>query len=329
MRILIQGAGSIGQRHYRNAHALGHEAAFLRSTSNRRQFVQKFYDEEQEHGRPVIEFSSLDQACAEWKPEALVVATPNHLHLEHALAAANAGLHILIEKPLHSKEEGLDELEKITTQKNLTALVGYNLRFHPLLKKVHGLIYRGEIGRILSATVEVGEAIEDWHPWEDYCDTYAPYIETGGGALLCFSHDIDYLYWLLGMPNKVVSGGGKVTPLLGNAEDLVQGLWMYADGKTASIHIDYFQRPKVRTLKVIGTEGSIQWDAYGKLIHTDRSTGTLSSEEVPEGFERNDMFIEELRHFVACTEGKEHPLISIREGREVLGIVEQMKQGII
>lgn len=329
MRILIQGTGSIGQRHYRNIRALGHEAAFLRSSKEKRSFVQKFFDEEALEGRQPKEFSTLEEAVLEWEPCAIVIATPNHLHFSNALAAAKQNLSLLIEKPVHDTSTGLEELSSLINERKLTAMVGYNLRFHPLLMRIKEMLEGNEIGDVLAVSVEVGENIEDWHPWEDYRDTYAPNLATGGGALLCFSHDVDYLYWLFGTPKNVEASGGKITPLSGDAEDMVQSLWTYEDGKTALVHIDYFQRPKVRILKIIGTIRTVVWDAYGDLTVTTHATGEKTVEAVPLGFERNDMFMEEMKHFISCVEGAVTPLIPVSEGYDVVRIIEAMKNKLV
>jgi predicted dehydrogenase len=326
MRFLIQGIGSIGQRHYKNARLLGHEAAILRTSTSMRPFVQDFFDAQRKEGNEPLVFTDLDTAVTEFKPDALIIGTPNHLHLSAAIEAAKRGLHLFIEKPVHYIMEGVSELEAIVKEKNLGTLVGYNFRFHPLLKRVKDMIDTKELGEVLSAMVEVGENIIDWHPWEDYRETYAPFIASGGGSLLCFSHDIDYLYWILGTPKFVDAAGGKITPLEGDAEDMVQSLWKYEGGRTAMLHIDYWQRPKVRTLKIIGTKKTVLWDAYAALTIWDHETAKQTVEEAPEGFERNTMFLDELSHFVECIEQKKETSIPLSQGIEVLQIVDKMKK---
>jgi predicted dehydrogenase len=81
-------------------------------------------------------------------------------------------------------------------------MVGYNLRWHPLLQEMRNVITKGAIGKPVSMHVEIGENIADWHPWEEYQYTYAAHHSGGGGATLCFSHDIDYLYWFFGYPKN-------------------------------------------------------------------------------------------------------------------------------
>lgn len=328
MRFLIQGIGSIGQRHYRNILSLGHETALLRHEKTERPFVREFFEKESALGRTPQVFYGLDEAIASFAPQALVVANPNHLHLDASLEGLRRDLHVFIEKPVHNSLDGTDGLAREAKARGKVVMVGYNLRFHPLLRRLKTLIDTDALGKILSASVEVGENIEDWHPWEDYRDTYAPYVRSGGGSLLCFSHDIDYLFWLFGAPNNVTAGGGKVTPLFGDAEDLVQSIWKYADGRTAMLHIDYWQRPKVRTLKVIGAKATALWDAYGALRIWKHADGSEATETVPEGFERNTMFVDEMRHFIDCIERNETPLIPLSDGVEVVRIVNDMKTSL-
>lgn len=328
MRLLVQGIGSIGQRHYKNARALGHDAAILRTSNAERPFVKDFFDAQRAKGNEPVVFYDLETAVREFNPRALIIGTPNHLHLSAALEGAKRNLHLLIEKPVHNAEGGLDDLVRAVSEKRLIAMVGYNLRFHPLLQRVKTMIQEDELGGILSAAVEVGENIIDWHPWEEYRETYAPWAKSGGGALLCFSHDIDYLYWLLGSPKEIFAGGGKVTPLEGDAEDLVQGLWKFDDGRTATLHIDYWSRPKFRTLKIVGTKKTVLWDAYANLTIWDHETGTQTIKELPAGFERNTMFLDELRNFVDAIEGRAQPHISLHDGIEVVRLVNRIKEAL-
>ncbi|MBU0750270.1 Gfo/Idh/MocA family oxidoreductase [Patescibacteria group bacterium] len=326
MRLLIQGCGSIGQRHYKNAVLLGHDAAFLRESESRRPFVQKFFDEEQQLGRSVPKvFTSMQDAIESWKPDALIIATPNNMHLSNAKLGASNNLPMLIEKPVAISEDGLRDLVEEVESRGIVTMVGYNLRFHPLLQRIKDMVDTKYLGTVLSVDVEVGENIADWHPWEDYSETYAPYIASGGGSLLCFSHDIDYVYWLFGAPSSVEAVGGKLTPLEGDAEDMVKTLWRFDDGLVASLHIDYFQRPKVRTLKIIGTNKIIEWDAYGSLIVWDQITSQKEEITVPEGFERNDMFKEELAHFIRAVEKGTQTNIPLSQGCTVVNIVERIK----
>ena len=333
MRFLICGIGSIGQRHYKNLLSLGHDAAFLRSGKNtgyNSEFVDVFLKDQKLAGNTVEEFFDADEALNTYNPDGVFVANPNAMHACTALQMARAGKHVFIEKPVATSLEGLDELTDIVERKNLTVMIGYNLRFHPLLAKMKNMLTSGVIGTTLSAHVEMGENIADWHPWEDYAASYGPWKEKGGGAIFCFSHDIDYLYWFLGKPEEIFSVGGKLTPLNGDAEDIAKALWRLPSGAVASLHLDYWQRPHRRSFHLVGTEGSLLWDYEAKtLTHISHAEG--ASEEVwndPETYDRNDTFIDEIQNFITAIESGSSSAIPLQEGIDVLEICLEMQKNM-
>jgi len=328
MKFLLCGIGSIGQRHFRNLNGLGQEIALLRSRKNTTPFIEKFFEEQKKNGLLIPIFYDLESALASFQPNAVVVANPNSLHMPIALAGARAGCHLFIEKPVSHTMAQMSELTELIRKNNLTAMIGYNLRFHPLLQLMKKMYEAGDIGHAVSVHVEVGENIEDWHPWEDYRDAYACYKSGGGGVTLCFSHDIDYLYWFFGMPLKIFALGGKKTLLGGDAEDTVKALLEFNGGLVASLHMDYWQKPGKRTFEIIGTLGKLIWDCrMGTLIFEKRD----SSKQVfhtPQNFDRNDMFINEMKEFLWSLQEKREAFIPLREGIDVLRIVLDIKNKI-
>jgi predicted dehydrogenase len=192
------------------------------------------------------------------------------------------------------------------------------------------MVANGDIGQPISANIEMGENIEDWHPWEDYRQAYAAYKNGGGGAVLCFSHDIDYLYWFFGIPEKVHAIGGKITPLGGNAEDMVKALLEYKNKFIVSLHLDYWQRPPKRFFEIIGTQGKITWDYYAKtLTLVSRDNNIIPKEyPVPDTFDRNDMFIAEIKDFISALKNKKEVPVPLQEGMDVLEISLEIKKRI-
>ena len=322
MKFLICGIGSIGQRHYRNLASLGHELAVFRHSDRTTDFIQRFLSGQSEAGAPVKIYYDFNEALNAFAPDAVFITNPNSSHMDLALSAAEYGANLFIEKPLTNAMDGVDRLKRLVEEKSLKVMVGYNLRWHPQLAHMRELFQAGKIGRVLSAHVEMGENMEDWHPWEDYRDTYAPYKAGGGGAVLCFSHDIDYLYWFMGYPVRVFAVGGKITPLEGDAEDMVKVIFEYGDRSIASLHVDYWQRPHKRTFELLGTEGSLKWDYEARLLtyvsHSRDSEPEVHSLD-PE-FERNDMFLREVGDFIESISSGKETSIPLNEGIDVLRI---------
>jgi predicted dehydrogenase len=331
MKLLVCGIGSIGQRHYRNLQDLGHEVAIFRSGKNNdynKPFVDAFFKEQNRTNRPVRVFHDLMEALEVFNPRGVFVTNPNSAHIDVALPAARASKHLFIEKPLSHGLQNLDQLQELSKKHSLVIMVGYNLRFHPLLQRMRELYTSGVIGRALAAHVEMGENIEDWHVWEDYRQSYGAQRSSGGGAVLCFSHEIDYLYWFFGKPTKVFSLGGKLTPLEGDAEDMVKALLEFPNGMVVSLHLDYWQRPPRRVFDLIGSNGKLSWDYYGgTLMLFSRLSGSQPERfSLPVPFERNDMFVTEVNDFIQAIEKQGESSIPLSQGREVLEIALEIKR---
>ncbi len=326
MKFLITGLGSIGQRHYRNLKQLkaGEIIVYRSQKGYNKDFVDKFI---QEHNPKV--FFDLDEALAQ-KPDAVVLANPTSLHLKTAKKSMEAGAHVLTEKPLSHNLDGVAELIAFAKKKNLVGYVGYNFRFHPLLRQMKEWLDDGKIGEPLSAHSEIGEYLPDWHSWEDYLKTYAARTDLGGGVILTQSHDIDYLYWFFGMPKQVSAFENKGSELKIEVDSIVDAIFQFKSGVTASLHMDYVKRPPKRRFEIVGSKGRMIWDYQDKtltLIPFEPNTQSVVVKE-PAEFERNVMFLDETKQFIRCVEGKEKPLIDLEQGADVLKIAVAMKDSI-
>jgi predicted dehydrogenase len=300
--ILIGGLGSMGRRHLANLRSLGWERIALFRTGR-----STLRDDAELAGLPVVR--DLDAALAR-QPIAVVVANPTSLHVPLALAAARAGVHLLIEKPLSHTLDGVDELAAAVEANGLTALVGFHFRFNPGLQAIARAIADGTLGTIVSAHVHWGESLPDMHPWEDYRSGYAARASLGGGVLNTLSHPFDYLRWLLG-DVAGVSAIESLEPSLGLAVDVDTcvdtTLWL-ACGAEATVHLDFLQRPRDHRLVIVGTGGTVAWN--------DRH------------YDRNAMFIAEMAHFLACIRGDARPCCTLRDGRAALETVLSAKRAI-
>jgi predicted dehydrogenase len=306
---LVAGSGSIGRRHFENLRRLGHEACFYRT--GRR-----------DPAAPVVEAPAefdLARALA-GRPRAVLVCNPSALHLEVALAAARAGAHLLVEKPLSHSLDGVARLVGEVQRRRLVALVGFQYRFHPGIGRVKAWLEEGAIGEVVSAHVYWGEDLAAWHPGEDWRRSYAARADLGGGAVRTLCHPFDYLRFLLGEV-EAVSAFVSRRALGLDVEDAAHVSLRFASGALASVQLDYLQRPRAHGLELVGTRGRIRWsDADGAAhLHDARRDRVTPFFPAP-GFTRNEMFLAELRHFMACLEGREQPQCSLADGVRALEI---------
>ena len=315
MRFTVLGAGSIGLRHLRNARALGHAiAAVFDPDGGRRAEAAALAGD----GALV---TGDETAALAAEADAVLVCSPTDRHLAQARAAVARGRHVLVEKPLAHTLDGTVELAAEAAAKRLAVLVACNLRFLPSLQLVKRLIGEGRIGTPLSARAHCGYYLPYWRPHTDYRHGYGARRATGGGIILDSIHELDYLRWLLGEPREVFCYAGTVSRLEIDTEDNADLLLKFDYGAVASIHLDYLQRTYRRSCELIGEDGLIAWDYIAQTVRVygkeDRRHEVF---EESINTDRNQMFVEELRHFVACVERGTPPMLDVAGGRRVLEI---------
>lgn len=310
MKFLIAGYGSIGRRHLRNLLALGEQDVLFYRTR-----LSTLPDDE--IADRVVE-TSLEAALAH-RPDAVIITNPTALHLEVALPAARQGCHIFIEKPLSHKLDGVAELEHALAEGGGRLLMGYQFRFHPTLRRAAQVIAAGEIGRPVAARVHWGEYLPNWHPWEDYRQSYAARAELGGGVVLTLCHPLDYLRMLLGEVREVSAMIAPLPELDLSLDAAADILLRFENDSIASVHLDYIQQPAQHTLQVTGTQGSLYWDnASGKLSWQRAGEADFNTIQPEADFERNWMFLEQMRHFIAVARGEAQPACTLQDGVRAL-----------
>ena len=331
MRFLIAGLGSIGRRHFRNLIALGEkDIVLLRSHKGT-------LPEDELAGYPVE--MDIHEALRKHKPQAVIVANPTSLHLDIAIPAAEVGSHILLEKPVSDSLDRLDLLKKAAEKSGSRILVGFQFRYHPTLNKARELIQSGALGRVLTAHAHWGEYLPQWHPWEDYRKSYAARADLGGGVVITLTHPLDYLRYLLGEVLSLRSFSGHISRLELDVEDAAEIGLNFASGAVGGVHLNYFQRPPVHRLEIVGERGTLRWDNADGVLHwfsMPAEFGTYSDDPPapvvetfapPEGFERNQLFIDQARHFVEVVQGKAEPRCTLEDGVQALRLaVEARKQ---
>lgn len=313
-KFLIAGLGSIGRRHLRNLISLGeHDIVLLRS-------YRSTMPEEELDGLAIE--TDLSKALEVHRPAAVIVANPTALHLDIAIPAAEAGCSILLEKPISHSLEHIDLLQTAVERTHARVLVGFQLRYHPCLVEARQLIMERRLGRLISSRVHYSEYLPAWHPWEDYRQGYAARADLGGGVLLTQCHSLDYLPWLIGAAESVWGYLGKLSDLELNVEDTAEIGVRFEDGSLGSLHIDYAQQPPSHRIEINGTAGSVQCDlAAGTTRFYDVARKEWEEHKLPPSWERNVMFLEEMRHFLSVARGEADPACTLDDGIRVMRLI--------
>lgn len=312
VKMLFVGLGSAGRRHWRNFTTLqGGDALFYRTRTTPLP--------DPAAGKIPV-YSSLS-AALDQAPTAAVIANPTALHVETALACIEAGCHVLIEKPLAHGLDGIDTLTRLVDERGSRVLVGYQFRFHPGLRAIKQWIDAGEVGQVASARVVWGEYLPLWHPWEDYRQGYAARAELGGGVTLTLSHPLDYLRWLFGEVVDVCGMTGARGGLeLADVEDTADVLLRFANGIQANVHVDYLRQPPLHRMEIIGERGTISWESMDGIARLYREAEAKIISVPPVDFERNQMSLAQMRHFLAVVHGEEQPICTLADGVAALKI---------
>ena len=316
--ILIAGLGSIGSRHLGNLRSLNYDNIVLYRT--RKGAIS--YGED----LGFLQVDTLEEGLAQ-RPIGVIISNPTSLHMPVACAAAKAGSHILLEKPVAHTLGEVEPFRQVVSQNRISVLVGFQFRYHPGLIKIKECLDSGEVGKPLSVQVHWGEYLPSWHNQGDYRKSYSARSDLGGGVVLTLSHPFDYLRWLIAEVDSVCATCAKQSNLEIDVEDTASITLRFANGVIGNVYLDYIERPGSHWMNIICSGGVIRWD------NSTGATRVYSAEDQqwqefspPEDFQRNTMFMDEMKNFLNCLSGKEAPKINLEDGVRVLEVALAVKR---
>jgi predicted dehydrogenase len=318
MKIFVIGCGSIGERHIKNLLSLGYrDVLCFDISSERRKTMEKY-------GVKVV--NNREQGFKE-NPDATLICTPTAFHIEPALMALENGSHVFIEKPISHTLDGVDNLIETAEKRGLIVMVGYNLRFNQSLCTIKKLLEANVIGNVISARVEMGQYLPDYHPWRDYRKEYSARKDMGGGVILDAIHELDYTQWFFGDVNSVFSVADKMSTLEIETEDLAEIILKFKNNVVANVHLDYIQRAYSRGCKIIGEEGTILWNYLERMVRVFSAKGRkwkIYRENMKK--ELADAYVDELRYFLECVKKGVNPESDGNNGKKTLMLALAAKE---
>ncbi len=312
LRIAVLGCGSIGRRHLRNLSALGwHDLLAFDTAASALEAV-----------RLETEAACYTDLHSLWQqqPQLVIVTTPSNLHVELALAAAQRGCALFIEKPLSHSLAGLDVLCAEAEDRHLTNMVGCNMRFHPGPAQIKRLLDEGAIGHILSARIHTGSYLPGWRPNTDYRQSYSANASQGGGAILDCIHEIDLALWYFGTGDVVGAASLPATSIGLAVEGLAELLIRHETGVLSSVHLNFIQHDYRRSCEVIGTQGSLYWDFGEGKVQCYRPSQERLLIEQPADWTLNQMYLDEMRYFMNCVVNQQPTANNIQRAMATLQV---------
>jgi predicted dehydrogenase len=293
MRIGLVGLGDAGRHHARAlvAMATRGEITWAATCGRDRERARSFCEAE---GAPagVEVFGSLDAMLAGAGLDALVIATPDGLHVAHALAALGRGISVLVEKPLAIDPESAGAVLRAAEGAGRTLAVGYHLRHHEghrlARRELTALI--GELRRVEARWTWPDPAVGGWR---------AQGVDARSWSLAALgTHLVDLAMWFAGDAAvvQVTSDVRRRGPVDVAADFTLR----FASGVVASagVSVEYRSTPR---LSLVGTEGEVEClGTLGARGAGQMVRRTPRGEAAPLAFNPVDPYLAQLRDFVAC-----------------------------
>jgi predicted dehydrogenase len=324
MNFLFFGLGSIGQRHVRNLIKIKKKSkifAFRKKYStpllNHKNEKIKGDVEKKHNIVPIKKLEFLKNNNI--KIDAAFICNPSNMHVSTAEWCIKRNIPIFVEKPVATNMSDLKKIQKLLKFKNkFINVVGYQLRFNPIIKFIKKYIFDQEkLGKIYNCEIYHGEHVDNFHSYESYKNSYTSKKKLGGGVSLTQIHELDYLnyfyekYSLLDV--KYISQ--KISNLKLDVEDNYVSIFKYKKLKRnislAKITCSFLQVPKKRTIFISCELGSLHADLNNSTIKILKPNKKDIVKKF--NFNRNDMFVDELKNFLNLIEnrGKKRILPSI------------------
>lgn len=310
-RVLVIGTGSIGERHLRCLLRTGRVAAGMVEIRDqpRREVAARYGVSEV--------FASLDDALnTGW--DAAVIATPAPSHIALAMRLADAGVNLLIEKPLSTTMNGVEELIGKVKAAGVLAAVAYVCRAHPALAAMRDSLLSGRFGKPVELVAVCGQHFPFYRP--AYRETYYTDRAQGGGAIQdALTHIFNAGEWLVGPIERLCADAAHQVLQGVDVEDTVHVLTRQANVMGCYV-LNQHQSPNETTITVVCERGTLRLEMHNQRwgwMDTPASDWHFETVDISE---RDDWFTCQEQAFLDALEGKAEPLCTLEQGRQTLKV---------
>jgi UDP-N-acetyl-2-amino-2-deoxyglucuronate dehydrogenase len=284
-------------------------ACFSRDEAKRRDFAERF---------DCLPAASFEEAVEADGVEGVVLVTPNDVHEEQALACAERGRHVFVEKPIADSVEAGERMRQACAAAGVTLMVGHAFRRLGAARRVKELLDEGALGRVVLAEANMSLPgsfkPEAWRAHRSR--------NPGGPIMQLGIHHVDTLSFWLG-PVRRSAGRFAHIHTEANIDDVGVVTLEFESGALGSLTGSYVS-PKTLSLRLLGTDAVLDYrtdfSVWPDAQALDRVT-TLTLNGEPVGFDERDMLAEELAEFGRCICGAAGPETGADEGIAALAAV--------
>jgi len=329
VRISVAGAGLIGRRHIEEIDASGSTelASIVDPGPAGGELAQKY---------GVPPYPSLTELFARDKPDGVILATPNQMHVDGGLECVAAGVPVIVEKPIGDTVEGATRLVEAGEAAGVPVLTGHHRQHSPIMAKAREIVHSGRLGAIVAV---VGTAL--FYKPDDYFDESGGWRRQPGGGpiLLNLIHEINNLQSLVGdivSVQAVTSNATRGFPV----EDTVAIILRFAGGalgtfllsdtagsarsweQTSQENKSYPTYEDEDCYHIAGTTGSLSVPTMRVKVFPGKRSWYEPYEASTEILERTDPLANQVEHFAAVIRGQAEPIVSGRDGLKTLRVVD-------
>jgi len=280
-------------------------ACYSRSKGKREKFAAKY------GCRPA---ASFEEILSDRKIEAIVNTTPNPVHLETTLAAAKAGKHTFLDKPIANTIAEAHAITQACRKAKVVLALGYQRRREAHFRWVKKEIEKGLFGALVNAEANISRdrlGKIDLGSWR-----YTAEGMPGGVMLQIGIHYTDVLEYLLG-PVKAVSGRFVRLVLPGDNPDVASLVLEHENGALSTLNASYASASEYYLMNIYGKEASAYYDFHQGLRFLKRGAAKAD----PVNCQKNDPVVEELEEFAAAVRGDAKPEMDGERGTASLAVI--------
>ncbi len=308
-KVLVVGVGSIGERHVRCFQQTGRATVSICEVNDslRKKIGERYNIQHQ--------YNDIEVAL-QADHDAIVVAVPAHLHIPIAQKAAEAHLHLLIEKPLAVSLAGIKQLQKKIDEQNLVAAVAYVYRANPALAAMKQALDSGRFGAPVQIVAVSGQHFPTFRP--AYRDTYYRDHATGGGAIQdAITHVLNAGEWLVGPIDRLLADAKHQILADVEVEDTVHVVTRQGN-VLGSYSLNQHQAPNESTITVICERGTVRFEFHRNHWRwmTDGDWQDAETIEI----ERDTLFVRQASAFLDAVQRQAEPLCRLDEGLQTLRV---------
>jgi predicted dehydrogenase len=329
VRIAVAGGGLIGTRHVEEIEANPETqlAAVVDPGPAGPELAEKY-------GAPL--YGSLPELFAAGRPDGVILATPNRLHVEGGLECVAAGVPVIVEKPIGDAVEGATRLVEAGERAGVPVLTGHHRNYSPVMAKAAEVVGSGALGRIVAV---VGTAL--FAKPDEYFDVGGGWRrEPGGGPILLnLIHDVNNLQRLVGDVVRVKATTASSTRGF-PVEDTAAMVFTFAGGalgtfllsdaaasprsweQTSQENTSYPTYPDEDCYHIAGTRGSLSVPTMRLKVFPGAASWWEQFASSTVELERSDPLANQVAHFAAVIRGAAEPICSGRDGLRALLVVD-------